>query len=166
MQDSNRNRPYAGNGQQDRGQQDRGQQNRGYGQNNPPENPKNWLSSNPIKQTWISDKADSDMIIFSDKAGRYVADNGLTSSKIRSIYGEIKRIQMGKYQEEAASFLLLRPKVAYALGREKSNKGLELFKLIFDEASKKVSDQKSFNNFCNLFEAILAYHKSYVKKDS
>lgn len=161
MQDSNKKRSNTGFRQQVQGQQ-----NRGFGQNNPPENPKNWITYNPIKQTWISDKVDSEMIIFSDKAGRYVADNGLTSSKIRSIYGEIKRIQMGKYEDEVASFMLLRPKVAYAVGRDKSNKGLELFKLIFDEASKMVSDQKSFNNFCNLFEAILAYHKAYVKKDS
>ncbi len=129
------------------------------------EKPKEWLQNQTIDHVWITNKADEAMIDFSDEAGKYMAKNGLTNSKIRSIYGEIKRIQMGDFEKEKASFLLLRPKVAYALGRDDKNKGLELFKLIFDETSKKVVDQKSFVNFCNLFESILAFHKSYGGKD-
>ena len=62
-----------------------------------------------------------------------MADNNLTNSKIRSIYGEIKRIQMGEFEKEKTSFYLLKPKVAYALGRDDKNQGLKLFKLIFDK---------------------------------
>lgn len=127
--------------------------------------PKEWLRNHSINYLWITNKADETMIDFSDEAGKYMAKNGLTNSKIRSIYGEIKRIQMGNFEKERASFLLLRPKVAYALGRDNKNKGLELFKLIFDQVSKNVTDQKSFINFCNLFESILAFHKSYGGKD-
>lgn len=94
-----------------------------------------------------------------------MARNGLTNSKIRSIYGEIKRIQMGKFEIEKASFFLLRPKVAYAFGRDEKNKGLKLFKLIFERVYLLVKDQKTYNNFCNLIEAILAYHKAYGGKD-
>ncbi|MDD4029394.1 MAG: type III-A CRISPR-associated protein Csm2 [Caldisericia bacterium] len=118
-----------------------------------------------FKSAWVSNGADTEMITYAEQEGQYMANNGLTNSKIRSIYGEIKRIQMGSFDSERASFLLLRPKVAYALGRDKYNKGLQRFKFIFDNAANVVNDQKSFNNFCDLFEAILAYHKAYGGKD-
>ena len=118
-----------------------------------------------FQQVWITGGADESMIAFAEKSGKYMADNGLTNSKIRSIYGEIKRIQMGSFKEEKASFLLLRPKVAYALGRDKNNKGLQLFKLVFDAAAKSVTIEKEFLNFCNYVEAILAYHRANSRKD-
>ncbi len=118
-----------------------------------------------FKEEWIKNGTDSEMIKYAEDTGKFMADNKLTNSKIRSIYGEVKRIQMAEFENEKASFLLLRPKVAYALGRDNSNKGLQLFKSVFDKASKDVIDQKTFDNFCNLFEAILAYHKAYGGKD-
>ena len=110
---------------------------------------------------WITENADKDMIAFCEKSGRKMANGRLTNSKIRSIYGEIKRIQMGRYEDGKISFLLLKPKVAYALARDERNEGLKLFKKIFDDASYHVNDQKSFDNFCDFFEAILAYHKAF-----
>lgn len=109
---------------------------------------------------WITDEADKELVNFAEKAGKYMADNKLTNSKIRNVYGEIKRIQMGTFEKERSSFYLLRPKVAYAFGRERTNKGLEMFKLVFDKAFDSVSDGKTYQNFCNLIEAILAYHKA------
>lgn len=94
-----------------------------------------------------------------------MADNKLTSSKIRSVYGEIKRIQMGEFAKEKASFYLLHPKVAYAVGRDKENIGLQLFKLVFDKSAKCVKDKDTFLHFANFMEAVLAYHRAYVKKN-
>ena len=105
------------------------------------------------------------MVKYAEEMGKYMADNGLTNSKIRSIYGEIKRIQMGEFEKEKSSFYLLKPKVAYALGRDDKNQGLKLFKLIFDHCSVNVIDQKTYQNFCNFIEAILAYHKAFGGKD-
>ena len=132
---------------------------------NQPNIVKEWKQNNPLSADWITKEADSGMVDYTEKAGQFMARNGLTNSKIRSIYGEIKRIQMGQFETEKSAFILLRPKVAYAFGRDNRNKGLELFKEIFDESSMTVSDQKSFNNFCNFFEAILAYHKAYGGRD-
>ena len=115
--------------------------------------------------SWITKEAAPTLVEYAEKAGEFMAKNGLTNSKIRSIYGEIKRIQMGEFEKEKSSFYLLKPKVAYALGRDDKNEGLRLFKLIFDEASKSVNDQKSYQNFSNFIEAILAYHKAYGGKD-
>lgn len=36
-----------------------------------------------------------------------------------------------------------------------------MFKVVFDAAFVHVSDDKTYKNFCNLIEAILAYHKAY-----
>ena len=116
---------------------------------------------------WITKEADGDIIGYAEKAGEFMVKKGLTNSKIRSIYGEIKRIQMSSFDKEKSAFILLKPKVAYAFGREERNRndGLHLFKLIFDRSTQDVSDQKSFHNFCNFMEAILAYHKAYGGKD-
>lgn len=139
-------------------------QNRQDGYFNGPD-PKQEFENSNFKGEWIKKGADEQLPDFAEKMGRYMAKNGLSSSKIRSIYGEIKRIQMGEFEKEKASFYLLRPKVAYALGRDDRNKGLQLFKIVFDICAKEVSDQKSYHNFCNLLEAILAYHKANGGKD-
>ena len=102
---------------------------------------------------------------YAEFIGKAMADNKLTSSKIRSVYGEIKRIQMGEFAKENSSFYLLRPKVAYAVGRDKENIGLQLFKLVFDKSAKCVKDEDTFLHFANFMEAVLAYHRAYVKKN-
>lgn len=117
------------------------------------------------KASWITNEASKELVDYAEEAGRFMAKNGLTNSKIRSIYGEIKRIQMGNFDNEKSSFYLLKPKVAYALGRDDKNEGLRLFKMIFDRSSEDVSDQRSYQNFCGFIEAILAYHKAYGGKD-
>ena len=91
-------------------------------------------------------------------------EKGLSSSQIRNVYGEMKRIEMKGYEDEKSAFFLLKPKVAYALGRDSKNQGLKLFQLIFNKAWGCVSNEKTYKNFCNLFEAIIAFHKSYGGK--
>lgn len=133
----------------------------GPNQNQRPEiTPETVFNQARYKQSWITEGADKDLATFAEEMGRYMAQNGLTNSKIRSIYGEIKRIQMGEFEKEKSSFFLLKPKVAYALGRDKENKGLKLFKLVFDKGADSVTDQKTFKNFSNMIEAILAYHRA------
>ncbi|WP_455629517.1 type III-A CRISPR-associated protein Csm2 [Parabacteroides sp.] len=117
------------------------------------------------EKEWITSEASASLVEYAREMGEFMAKNGLTNSKIRSIYGEIKRIQMGTFENEKSSFFLLKPKVAYALGRDDKNEGLRLFQKIFDKASADVSDQRSYQNFCGFIEAILAYHKFYGGKD-
>lgn len=140
-------------------------QNRGYGNTQGQDAAKDFFLNHSFNSSWVTNGADEKLVEYAEKAGEFMAKNGLTNSKIRSIYGEIKRIQMGVFDKEKSSFYLLKPKVAYALGRDQYNNGLKLFKLIFDEASKYVSEQKSYQNFCNLIESVLAYHKAFGGKD-
>ncbi len=129
------------------------------------ENAESKFKSLTYDESWIKVGATKDMVEYAEQMGEFMANNGLTKSKIRSIYGEIKRIQMGEFEKEKSSFFMLKPKVAYALGRDDKNQGLKLFKLIFDCCSVNVIDQKSYQNFCNFIEAILAYHKASGGKD-
>ena len=96
------------------------------------------------EKEWITCEASASLVEYAEQAGKFMAENELTNSKIRSIYGEIERIQMGTFENEKSSFFLLKPKVAYALGRDNKNEGLKLFKKIFDKAASDVSDQKSY----------------------
>ena len=114
---------------------------------------------------WITNGVDSSMITFAEKAGKVLKKYELTPSQFRNIYGELKRIQMGGYNTNMASFLMLRPKVAYMQGRSDTNVGIRVFKLIFDHAADKVVDKTTFNNFCNLMEAVLAYHRAESGKE-
>lgn len=112
-----------------------------------------------IHAEWFTKGADSDLVKYAEQAGLDLKNGQLTNSKIRSIYGEVKRIQMGTWERNKSAFYLLKPKVAYAYGRDKS-KGLKIFKDIFDDAVQFVTDDKSYDNFCNFMEAILAYHRA------
>lgn len=120
---------------------------------------------NSYKSEWITAGANREFVEFAENTGKAMAEGKLTKSKIRSIYGEIKRIQAGGFEKMKSSFYLLKPKVAYALGRDDSNQGLQLFKQVFDKCYPDVNDEHSYENFCNFFEAILAYHKAFGGKD-
>lgn len=117
-----------------------------------------------FRQTWITNGSDKDMISYTEKAGKFMKEKNLTSSKIRNVYGEVKRIQMAGYEKEKTSFYLLKPKMAYALGRDKNVKGLDLFKRLFDKCFDCVKDEKTYKNFCNFIEALIAYHRSFGGK--
>lgn len=131
----------------------------GYQSQNRQEEP-SYTKDYPVREVWFTNGADEALVKYAEQAGKDLKNGDLTNSKIRSIYGEVKRIQMGTWEKNKSSFFLLQPKVAYAYGRDKNNKGLRIFKDIFDEAVKYVNDDKSYDNFCNFMEAILAYHRA------
>lgn len=115
---------------------------------------------------WIIQGIDKDTIEFADKFGEQIADkrNGMSTSQIRNVFGEMRRIQMNGYKSQKTSFLLLKPKLAYAVKRNK-NDGIEDFFKAFDlayEVVNKDNDDEGaihFGNMMNLLEAVLAYHK-------
>ena len=133
----------------------------------------------PFNDVWITDKADRNMITFAEEVGKVTAKKKLTVSQIRNIFGEIKRIQTSGYDNNKSAFMMLKPKVAYAYGRTVKfkydkiakkptpigNDGLLIFKEVFDAAHDKVGDKNQYSNFCNLMEAIIAYHKANGGKD-
>lgn len=94
--------------------------------------------------------------------------NPLTTSQLRKFFGEVKRIEM---QEElcAADIIMLKPLLAYAVGRDKNNTRIRDFQeqmtiAINGIRMDKENITKDFKNFINIFEAIVAYHKYYGGK--
>ena len=93
-----------------------------------------------------------------DSDGRRTVAGKLTPNQLRKFFGEVKRQQLQGFDE--SKFVMLKPKLAYAVGRaDKSNKIKEFYKVIVN-AMNLVSDEKTFGNFVRVFEAIVAYHKA------
>lgn len=154
-----------------------------------------------FKNTWIKEKIDENCIKFMEDFGLFLCDkisinkhtgreeisdrageDALTTSQIRNVFGEIKRIEMklGGNSDDAAqkiwdelkpSFLLLKPKLAYNTARvtqksskSKYNRIVQLKDVLF-LAHSEVKDVKQFYNFSQFMEGILAFHKAYGGKD-
>lgn len=123
---------------------------------------------------WITHGLDEEAIEFAMREGANLArdddrqKNALTTSQIRNFFGEVKRIQARGFENEKTSFLLIKPKLAYAEARaRKTNQQTKVikFRKIMDTAHEQVKDAQHFQNFVDLLEAILAYHKANNGKD-
>jgi len=130
----------------------------------------------PFDANWIKEEINDLTIQYANEFGGKIANRGkgLTTSQIRIFFGEIRRIQMNGFNKEFSSFLLLEPKLAYAVKRKTNTQGreeLEEFYKFFqkcknamdlDDKSKRV---KQFINLVQIMEAIIAYHKYHGGKE-
>lgn len=82
----------------------------------------------------------------------------LTTNQLRKFFGEVKRQQMNSYDQ--TDFVLLKPKLAYAVGRTKDKSKIADFYEVMCMAIDCVTDENTFKNFIKFFEAIVAYHKA------
>lgn len=118
----------------------------------------------PLIQNWITNGISKETIIYADGMGKKLKEEGLTTSQIRNVFGEMRKIQMNGFEGEKASFLLLRPKLAYAVKRQNA-KGMEAFYDLFCVAYDAVDTDnaqaasKQFDQLLQIMEAVLAYHK-------
>lgn len=93
----------------------------------------------------------------------------LTTSQIRNIFGEVRAIEqdvpVGATELPIGvqrRLLMLKPKLAYQVGRFSNNDALRAFANTLTEAIDLVgNDARRFHTFVDLFEAILAYHRRY-----
>lgn len=94
--------------------------------------------------------------------------DSLTTSQIRIAFGEMRKIQSNGY--DLSSFLMLKPKLAYAVKRH-DKKGLNEFYKIFSWAYDAVNTKdineanRHFENFMLIMESLLAYHKYHGGKE-
>lgn len=139
-------------------------------------NQKDW-NGGKIKPSEIENGITDESVIFAEKLGTFLGtdytepgNNGrpsikkekLTTNQLRKFFGEVKRQQMKGYNK--SDFVLLKPKLAYAVGRaQKNGKIIDFYNIIAD-AIDKVHDDNTFKNFIKVFEAIVAYHKAAEEK--
>ena len=136
-----------------------------------------WDKNDMISKQEIQEKVTDVTVQFAEKFGNYLAEKEdqaepLTTSQLRKFFGEVKRQQMTGYDD--TEFVMLKPKLAYAVGRAKQNgrKGkyqkIEDFYSVMADAIDKVEAStdkpKAFKNFITTFEAIVAYHKAAERK--
>lgn len=136
-----------------------------------------WDRKKLISTEEIQVKVTNATVEFAKEFGEHLAkeeDNeaALTTSQLRKFFGEVKRQQLVGFNE--TEFAMLKPKLAYAVGRAKQNarknkyQKIEDFNFVISDAIDKVLKSpdkvRSFKNFINVFEAIVAYHKSEEKK--
>lgn len=134
---------------------------------------------------WITKGMDEKGVKFAEEFGlhlcdkrtaedRFVGRTAMTTSQIRNVFGEVKRIQAkaqgaADFQVFKSDFYLLRPKMAYAEARVLSkaqDSRIKDFRKIMEFTHKEVKDDpKNFQRFVDFFEAILAYHKFYGGRD-
>lgn len=138
-----------------------------------------------IPENALKDSVTIEAVEFAERFGKYLAkpdkfketdqNSGktkdiqvkpLNTNQLRKFFGDVKRQQLRGYEE--SSFILLKPKLAYAVGRSKEkstyNKIQDLAPVLSKAIDVVVScaskeNQKPFENFIDIFEAIVAYHK-------
>lgn len=121
----------------------------------------------------VKDGIDSSFV---DDARSYAQDLNISSTQIRNVYSRIKSLQQRclthqAFQENYSDqdLLLLEPRLAYASERSGSQEqrsmehlsktlsaGIRTIESIEDSNTKF----QAFQNFCEGFEAILAFHKA------
>lgn len=136
-----------------------------------------WDRNDLIPKVEIQEKVTAVTVQFAERFGNFLAEKEeqaepLTTSQLRRFFGEVKRQQMTGYNP--TEFVMLKPKLAYAVGRARQNgkKGkyqkIEDFYTVLSDAIDKVENStdkpKAFRNFITAFEAIVAYHKAAEKK--
>lgn len=129
-----------------------------------------------MKKEWIQEGITPDAIQWADEFGHELTEGGgknaLTTSQLRKFFGVLKRIKAEGYDRGYTEFLMLQPKLAYAVGRHykerngrpSEGKGIHDFAEKITEGMRHVNNEKSFKNFVNLVEATVAYHKKYGGK--
>jgi len=142
---------------------------------NAQDNDQNYLAEKEAQniKNWLLTGIDDTAIEFCDKFGKKIVEGKLTTSQIRIIFGELRRIEMRIKdkkilpQNEKTTLLMLRPKLAYAVKRH-NNEGIKefnaFFKIAYDTIVKN-NNFTTFNNLMLLFEGILAFHKYYGGKE-
>ncbi len=136
-----------------------------------------WNKNKLIPQSEITDKVTEETVKFAQEFGSYlgrdskktivdkngrskeVKESKLTTNQLRKFFGEVKRQQLSGYDE--TDFVLLKPKLAYAVGRAKDeNAKINDFYHVIAKAIDEVKNEQHFKNFIKIFEAIVAYHKA------
>lgn len=122
--------------------------------------------------TESSEEAMKLLVEEADRLGKELVRNGLTTSQIRNIFGEVRSIEQDVLPTDQQlsldvqrRLLMLKPKMAYQVGRFSNNQALqELVETLSDAIGLIGNDKNRFQTFVNLFEAILAYHRRYGGK--
>lgn len=131
-------------------------------------------SQSEIREIISDENATEKLVSWADTIGKQLKNQGLTTSQIRAIFGEVRQIEAvwnTKIQEQrqraVRKLVLLKPKMAYRARKERGRAVQALVGVLdpaLDEVIKQRDEKKqdeNFRRFVEFLEAILAYHKAY-----
>ena len=147
-----------------------------------------YLKEHPINADWFRRGISTESVDYADKFAQHLVKEEkipgtgtfvilpLTTSQLRKFFGAVKNLQMNisinGYSE--SDFIMLKPKLAYAVGRvrQKNQKCkerriedfAEVISSSIDITVNSINKDEAFKNFISFFEAIVAYHKRYGKE--
>lgn len=114
---------------------------------------------------WITRGVDDDCMNLCEELAIDMVTAKISSSFLRNIFGELRRIEAGGYDKHHTEFVLLRPKLAYTCGRAiERNQGakdeLNALQEFYKLSAHNVSNALGFKNLVSIMEAIIAFHKA------
>lgn len=112
------------------------------------------------------------LVNLSETLGRKFSDQGLTSSQIRNVFGQVRQIEaMWRIDDQSqlaqTRLHLLKPRLSYQAAKE--NKAgvqslaislTEAIDAVFASAPPDTVLNDRFRRFTDFFEALLAYHRT------
>jgi CRISPR-associated protein Csm2 len=120
-----------------------------------------------INRILTEDENGRELVTFAEEKAQTLVRNNLRNSQIRNIFSEVRRIDALRTQDPEAALRrlqMLKPKLAYQAERQRQVSEL---KNVLTEAIDQITQiegkneqDKAFDRFMDLFEAILAYHKA------
>lgn len=120
-----------------------------------------------IKIIMTEDKSGAELVDFAKASAIRLVRDRLTRTQIRNIFTEVRQIEAmwtGNKIEAMRRLNMLKPKISYQTARTRQVEYLAniLTKAIdeVDQAPTPALKTERFHRFINLFEAILAYHRS------
>jgi len=108
------------------------------------------------------DKDGKMLIEIADQTGRLLKEKGVTVTKLRKIFNEVRNI---KLDDNDCFFktVMLKSKMAYAAGRFRELKDFyEIVVQFINNIDSNISKLKRFKQF---FEAVVAYNRYYSEKE-
>ena len=146
-----------------------------------------YLKDYPINPDWFRKGMSPESIDYADKFAQHLVEEEkmsgigivilpLTTSQLRKFFGAVKTLQMNVSINgfTESDFLMLKPKLAYAVGRVRQKNPkckerriedfAEVISTSIDITVRSTNRDEAFMNFISFFEAIVAYHKRYGKE--
>ena len=108
----------------------------------------------------------------SEQLAQELANSRITTHQVRNIYSAVQRVRALADQPDAKPaeinrrLIFLKPKLAYAAGRQGRMRGLqsEIVQAI-DGVVRSEDHRRACENFFFFMESIVAYHKFYGGRD-
>lgn len=118
-----------------------------------------------FKSAWITSGVDEDCMKLCEDLAKDMVTAKISSSFLRNIFGELRRIEAGGFEKLKTAFVLLRPKLAYTCGRaiernQNAKEELNALQEFYKLSAQSVANASGFQNLVSIMEAIIAFHKA------